>query len=51
MSISGGNVDIYDFEQESISSVNQLMFYDLKNIKSIVNSVFKSSYKPDSKYY
>ena len=51
MSISGGSVDIYDFEQESISSVYQLIFYNSKNTKSSVSSVFKSSYKPDSKYY
>ena len=51
MSISGGSVDIYDFEQESISSVFQIIFYYSKNTKSLVSSVFKSSYKPDSKYY
>ena len=51
MSISGGSVDIYDFEQESISSAYQLIFYNSKNTKSSVSSVFKSSYKPDSKYY
>ena len=51
MSISGGSVDIYDFEQESISSAYQLMFYNSKNIQSLVSSIFKSSYQPDSKYY
>jgi len=30
MSISGGSVDIYDFEQESISSAYQLIFYNGK---------------------
>ena len=51
MSISGGSVDIYDFEQESISSAYQLIFYNSKNIQSLVSSIFKSSYQPDSKYY
>ena len=51
MSISGDSVDIYDFEQESISSIYQSIFYNAKNIKSSVSSVFKSSYRTDSKYY
>ena len=51
MSKSGGSVDIYDFEQESVSSSYQYLFYDSIYVESLVSSIFKSSYISDSKYY
>ena len=50
LSKGSSTVDIYDLDNEEITTSLSLVF-SRKNIKSIVNTLFKSKYQPDQNYY
>ena len=50
LSKGSSTVDIYDLDNEEITTSLSLVF-SRKNIKSIVNTLFKSKYQPDQNYF